>query len=316
MSRWRKWQQPDFVDAALAYGLLYYACVRLWTSDGFVREALLLPTILTMLGLGLFRGHLSDREPIEVPADARSATAAGNTARRVWTQVRRYGVLAVPVLYAVGVVLVDRFVPIAGGRGPRNMAVLVLMSAALGALALAARRVVKTTRPRPAPPPVVSTPVQAKIERAPMVVPRPSPVWTWRALPPPHGDGGGLLTWDDGAGHREVQTSAQLHAELLRLHLSTVTLPGFADFAPETGVPVRIGLGDEQTTLVTLPEDGTAPRVVTVSVGRLRTIPVELDGSRPVLPREAVLPMELAMEILRRYCATGELPGGDAVHAG
>lgn len=75
----------------------------------------------------------------------------------------------------------------------------------------------------------------------------------------PEPAGGGVLTWDDGARRREVKTSEQLREQVLRLHLSTVDLPRFADFVPWVGVPVSISLGDEESLLVTRSACWNAP---------------------------------------------------------
>ncbi|GAB4057937.1 hypothetical protein [Catellatospora paridis] len=285
------------MGTASGFCFLCYVCLHLFVPDGFVRSHLFLPLIAAMLGLGSVQRHLSDREPIEPSPRPGS------------TPLRRYGMWAVPVLYTLGIVLIDRLVPLAEGGVWRETLALVLAVIALGAVALAAYRAMAATRPRPAKPLEPAAPVaeRAKIVREPLAKPHVVRVVSWRATPV-NQDGGGVLTWDDGTRCRKVRTSAQLQAELLRLHLSTVTLPRFAEFTPDEGVTVRISLGVERSVLVTEPGDLRRQQVVTMD--GLSTFWVAFADTRVhVYPPEAYLPMELAMEVLRRYCATGELPG-------
>ncbi|MFC7247569.1 Imm1 family immunity protein [Catellatospora aurea] len=165
----------------------------------------------------------------------------------------------------------------------------------------------KAAGPHPAPPQAAAptAPKRAKPEHPSLPVPRLEPVPLWGARPVYEDRGGGLLTWDEGSRDRVVRSSAQLHAELLRLHLSTVTVPRTADFTPESGMTVRISLGEERTVLLTDPDDPALSRVVTMS-GLAKAF---ADPQVHTYPSHAYLPFDLAMEILRRYCATGELPG-------
>ncbi|MEU8007327.1 Imm1 family immunity protein [Catellatospora sp. NPDC049111] len=107
-----------------------------------------------------------------------------------------------------------------------------------------------------------------------------------------------------------MSTAEQLRAQVRRLHLSTVVLPRSAEFVPQSGVPVRIGLGDEQSLLVTAPRDGAPAHVVIMGPEGLRTEPVVLsDGGQPVYPPGAAIAMNVAIDVLGSYCKTGELPG-------
>ncbi|WP_155371548.1 hypothetical protein [Catellatospora vulcania] len=249
--------------------------------------------------------------------------SAADRRLHLWRQVWPFGlVVSVPIGYGLGILVIRALFPVwPSGGGPRAIT-LVLWTAAFALVFWRViRRLERDAPPRsavasawtPAPRSTVG-PEQAdrmaqraKIMRAPPTAPHVDRAVSRRAAPVDR-DGGGLLTWDSGTKRRVVHTSAQLHAEVLRLHLSTVTLPRHADFTPESGMTVRIRLGEERSVLVTDPDDLRRQSVVTMD--GLQTFWVAFADTRVhVYPPEAYLPVELAMEILRRYCATGALPG-------
>ncbi|GIG01078.1 hypothetical protein Cci01nite_61710 [Catellatospora citrea] len=211
--------------------------------------------------------------------------------RHVWQQVWPYSPLAGVVAgYVLGIVLIV-WLSVVTGVGATSLVVGLLCWTVASGVVLKLLIVWLETDPAPQPA------AASTVVREPRTATVPEPT------------GGGVLTWDDGAKRREVKTSGQLRDQVLRLHLSTVDLPRFADFLPWAGVPVSISLGDEESLLVTVPEDGTAPLVVTMGPEGLRTVPVTFaEGGRSVFPRSAAIPMDVAVDVLGRYCTTGELP--------
>ncbi|GAA1378708.1 hypothetical protein GCM10009661_50810 [Catellatospora chokoriensis] len=141
-----------FVGTALAFCMLACICVHLFVPDGFIRGFLLVPAIVGVLGLGRVNDYLRDREPIEPSGTGPAAGAVLPPRQSMWTQARRYRMWAVPLLYTLGIVLVDRFVPGTGAQAWRNSLAVALMLVALGTVAREARRVAAATRPRPVKP--------------------------------------------------------------------------------------------------------------------------------------------------------------------
>ncbi|WP_144119103.1 Imm1 family immunity protein [Catellatospora sichuanensis] len=218
------------------------------------------------------------------------ASAAGRR-RHLWQQVWPYGLLVAAVAgFVLGFAFILWLAPVAG-VGYTPMAIALVFWTVLSGVAF--KILINWLESDSLPQPVAS-PIR---EREPQSATRLEPV------------GVGVLSWDEGARRCAVKTSEQLRDQVLRLHLSTVDLPRFADFAPSVGVPVSISLGDEESLLVTVPVDGTPPLVVTMGPEGLRTVPVaSSDGARSVFPPSAAIPMEVAIDVLAGYCATGELP--------
>ncbi|MFC7247568.1 Imm1 family immunity protein [Catellatospora aurea] len=214
--------------------------------------------------------------------------------RSRWQQFWPFGLIVVVIAgFAFGFVVMAKVLPTTRISGSGVLLLLSLWTVLFSAVFWVIIRWFEgDSRARPRP-------IQAsarKPERSPVAGPVPVVL--------------GLLTWDEGARSCEMSTAEQLRAQVRRLHLSTVVLPRSAEFVPQSGVPVRISLGGEQSLLVTAPVDGTPAYVVITGPEGPRTAPVVLsDAGRPVYPPSAAISMDVAIDVLGSYCATGQLPG-------